>query len=104
MAIYGASKAFLNHFSEALQQEEEANGIRVQSLCPGFTRSEFHGRDSMVGFPHDQIPQEMWMESPEVVAESLAALDGGPVVLVSGAANRKLAQKSLAAQRERMPD
>ena len=38
-AVYVASKAFLNVFSESLQKELADSGIRVQSLCPGFTWS-----------------------------------------------------------------
>ncbi len=50
VAVYGATKAFLNHFSEALQLELVDTGIKVQSLCPGYTHSDFHGRDAMHGF------------------------------------------------------
>ncbi len=42
MAVYGATKAFLNYYSQALQAELAGTGIEVQALCPGFTRTEFH--------------------------------------------------------------
>lgn len=71
--VYGASKAFLNIFSEGLQQEIAAQGIKVQSLCPGYTYSEFHDRETIThtGFSRDQVPQDIWMEVPTVVASSL---------------------------------
>jgi short-subunit dehydrogenase len=81
VAIYGASKAFINHFSEALQLELKDTGIYVQSLCPGYTRSDFHERETMTGFTTDMVPEEMWMEASEVVALSLAGLGGEQVIV-----------------------
>ena len=40
--LYGASKAFLVKFSEALAAEGAPHGVNVSALCPGFTYSEFH--------------------------------------------------------------
>ena len=36
-ATYSATKAYLNVFSEALQEELKGSGVRVQTLCPGLT-------------------------------------------------------------------
>ncbi len=95
-AVYCASKGFLNLFSESLQKEVADAGIRVQSLCPGYTMSEFHDRDAMSAFDRQMVPAEEWMNAPEVVAASLAALEGGPVVLVPGEGNRESARKGVA--------
>jgi len=101
-AIYGASKAFLNHFSEALQLELRGSGIKVQALCPGYTRSEFHGREAMLGFDPAQVPEKLWMEAAEVVSLSLAALEGEQVVIVPGAVNLGMARQALHGQVERL--
>lgn len=101
-AVYGASKAFLNHYSEALQLELKDTGIKVQSLCPGYTRSEFHARDTMAGFDPALVPEAMWMEAPEVVAISLTALVDGPVVVVCGADNQRAAERGLQGQLQRL--
>jgi len=39
MAIYGATKAFVLSFSEALWQEYRTRGVRVLAVCPGATRT-----------------------------------------------------------------
>lgn len=41
MAVYGASKAFVLSFTEALWQEERKHGIRVLAVCPGMTATDF---------------------------------------------------------------
>ena len=42
MAVYGATKAFVLSFSEALgRAEEKPHGIRVLAVCPGATDTEF---------------------------------------------------------------
>jgi NAD(P)-dependent dehydrogenase (short-subunit alcohol dehydrogenase family) len=43
-AAYCASKAGLNHFSEALMQEVRYDGIRVSYVMPGSVATEFMGR------------------------------------------------------------
>ena len=97
--VYGASKAFLNIFSEGLQRELSSHGIKVQSLCPGYTYSEFHDREtiSRAGFSHEQVPPEAWMDAPEVVALSLEALNGEQVVVVPGEHNIAVARESVRA-------
>lgn len=90
-AVYAASKLFLNSFSESLQQEVAPDNIRVQALCPGFTHTDFHGRDEFQSFDKGATPESMWMSVDAVVSESLQALDeGGPVVFVAGEQNRAL--------------
>jgi short-subunit dehydrogenase len=41
MAVYGASKAFVLSFSQALAEEYRARGLRVLALCPGATATAF---------------------------------------------------------------
>ncbi len=100
LAVYGATKAFLNYFSQALQAEVAADGIEVQALCPGYIRTEFH--DAMVaeGFERERIPTEMWMDPEAVVEASLSALGTGRVVVVPGEGNGELARAVLASQLE----
>jgi short-subunit dehydrogenase len=79
---YCATKAYLTTFSEGLAAELHGTGVRVQALCPGFTRTEFHAR--MRG-PPETHPRFLWLSARSVVAYSLQCLErGGPVVCVPG--------------------
>ena len=98
VAVYGATKAFLNYYSQALQVELAGSGIEVQALCPGFTRTEFHESMSEGGFDRARIPDQMWMNADAVVAASLDALGNGQVLVVPGEHNRDLAKMALQRQ------
>ncbi len=78
---YCATKAYLTVFSEGLAAELAGTGVRVQALCPGFTRTEFHQR---MGMDAASIRRRRpWLTAEYVVDTSLAALErGGPVVCV----------------------
>lgn len=41
MSVYYATKAFVNHFSEALDAEVKGSGVTVTVLCPGPTETGF---------------------------------------------------------------
>jgi short-subunit dehydrogenase len=44
MAVYYASKAYVLHFSEALDEELSGSNVRVTALCPGPTATGFESR------------------------------------------------------------
>jgi short-subunit dehydrogenase len=69
-AIYGATKAFVNSFTEALHEELYGTGVHVQTLCPGFTYTEFQQR---AGIDISKIPTFAWMTPEAVVDASLRA-------------------------------
>jgi short-subunit dehydrogenase len=84
-ATYGATKAFVTSFSEALAEELRGTGVRVQALCPGFTRTEFQ---QVAHVDTSSIPDLAWMEPDPVVDASLKGLEAGVVVCVPGLTNR----------------
>ena len=52
MAVYGATKAFVLSFTEALSAETRGTGVRVTALCPGSKDTGFFdvaGEDALVG-------------------------------------------------------
>ncbi|NTZ06553.1 SDR family oxidoreductase [Burkholderia metallica] len=86
MAVYGATKAFLLSFSEAVWAENRHRGIRVVALCPGATQTAFFdvvgAKEAAVGVP---------MPVTNVVQEALWALDRNLSYRVVGSRNRLLA-------------
>ncbi|MCB1704677.1 MAG: SDR family NAD(P)-dependent oxidoreductase [Halioglobus sp.] len=97
-AVYGASKVFLNYYSQALQVELAGSGIEVQALCPGFTRTEFHDGMTKETFDPDRVPPQFWMTSEDVVSASLEALGSGQVLVVPSEASREVARRGLQQQ------
>jgi short-subunit dehydrogenase len=95
-ATYGATKAFVNSFTEALHEELRGSGVQVQALCPGFTRTEFQER---AGIDVQGIPSFAWMSADDVVDASLTALRRGEVVCVPGVGNRIVATAASAMPR-----
>jgi short-subunit dehydrogenase len=85
-ATYGATKAFLLSFSEALAEETRAQGIRVLALCPGATKTAFFDN------PDSMSPVGRQRSSEQVVATALRALERGKSVVIDGLANTLLAQ------------
>ncbi len=98
VAVYSATKAFLNSYSISLQQELAGSGISVQALCPGYTRTEIHDTSSMGGFDKTTVPDEYWMEAGPVVTASLEGLGGDSVIVITGESNLEVTKKSLAKQ------
>lgn len=87
--MYDATKDFLKTFSENLHLETEDKGVRIQALCPGFTRTEFHEVGDFVHFDRSVVPDHLWMTADEVVSLSLRALDKNrKVIFIPGWKNR----------------
>jgi short-subunit dehydrogenase/uncharacterized protein YndB with AHSA1/START domain len=85
-AVYGASKAFVLSFSEALWAEARTHGVAVTALCPGPTRTGFvDALGADVG--HTAIYRKLAEPEP-VIDAGLRALDKGRAVVVPGLLNR----------------
>ena len=82
-AVYGATKAFVLSFSESLNEELSGRGVRVHTLCPGFTESEFHSRAGSPG----GVPRWMGTTPEECVRRDLDAYARGEAVYIDGAIN-----------------
>lgn len=88
--VYNSTKVFLVTFSECLQAEMDACGrrVKIQALCPGFTRTDFHHVARPGGRDFSAIPPFMWMTPGEVADKSLGALKSRYVIFVPGALNK----------------
>ncbi len=78
---YCATKSYVKTFSQTLQLELAGSGVRLQALCPGFTRTEFHDR---MGTGRPPFPGLAWLSPEEVVERSLTCLEREKVVCVVG--------------------
>lgn len=86
-ATYGATKAFVNSFTQAISEELRGSGVRLQLLCPGFTRTEFQ---EVAGARTEDLPEFAWMTPEAVVDASLAGLRRGDLIVIPGAGNKVL--------------
>lgn len=89
MATYGASKAFVLHFAEAVARETMGTGVRVLAVCPGHTPTEFQKKSGA-----DRRPARTTSQTVEgVVLEALQAFEQTDAhVVVTGWPNRMLTQ------------
>ncbi len=85
MAVYGATKAFVLSFTEALWQETKSSGVRVFALCPGATETEFFARTG------EEFLTSGRQTSQQVVANAMAAIDKSTPTVISGLRNTLLA-------------
>ena len=82
-ASYCATKSWMTVFSEALYLELKGAGsrVRIQALCPGFTRTEFH--DTM-NVDKSKISSSLWMSAESVVDASLRGLERDKLFVIPG--------------------
>jgi short-subunit dehydrogenase len=85
LATYGATKAFLLHWSLALNEELRGTDVRTLALCPGYTATSFSDR---AGLAEQAVPGTFTQTSEEVVRTALRALAAGKTVVVSGWMNK----------------
>jgi short-subunit dehydrogenase len=90
-ATYGATKAYLTSFSQAVHEEVRDRGVTVLALMPGFTRSEFQDRS---GSGTAVLPGFMWMSPDDVATSGLDALARGRATFVPGVGYRAFAAVS----------
>lgn len=84
-ATYGASKAFVASFSEAVAEELADTAVRMMVLAPGHTRTGFQDN---TGFERDGWSAAGAMTVEAVVRAGLRDFTRGRVVCVPGVVNR----------------
>jgi short-subunit dehydrogenase len=94
-AVYAATKAYVNAFTQLLDGELAGTGVRVQALCPGVMRTEFYAR---MGTDLGRLPIRP-MEPSEVVRASLAGLQRGAVLCLPGLDDASALDELRAAER-----
>ena len=81
-ATYGASKAYVTSFTEALAAELGEQGVYLQALCPGPVRTEF---GEVAGISGDVFPSFAYSSASQVVDASVRAMEKREVICVPGA-------------------
>lgn len=84
MATYGATKAFVLSFSEALRVENEAKGVRIVCVCPGGVETGF---DFGTSKSRGRFENTRMSSPEEVAAASLEALEKNASCTVVGTMN-----------------
>jgi len=89
MAVYGATKAFVLSFTEALWSEERKHGIRVLAVCPGLTDTSFFkvAGDAAVKAASGMAAVRFTRTPEQVVSNTMRVLSGRKPSFVDGAAN-----------------
>ncbi|WP_346856942.1 SDR family oxidoreductase [uncultured Draconibacterium sp.] len=91
-AAYCGTKSFLNTFSESLYMEVKEKGIKVQALCPGFTKTDFHSKLKMNASERENMGKFKLMSANEVAEYSLESLKSNKVICIPGYRKRMIAK------------
>lgn len=91
MATYGATKAFVLHWSLALNEDLRGTGVRTLAVCPGPTATQFFRR---AGLKQGSVGGSLSMTCEAVVEQSLRALGAERALVVTGWKNRLVAAVS----------
>ena len=92
MSTYGATKAFVLSFTEALWAEYRGRGLHVAAICPGPVETPFI--DAMGAGVRSTAVFKMALPVDTVVRACLRALDGRRPTRIVGLVNWLLAQSS----------
>lgn len=88
-AGYGATKAFVLSYTNALRAELAGTGVSVTALCPGPVETGF---GQAAGLTDEEasgsLPKMMWVPAAEVAKAAVDGLDAGRRVVIPGRANK----------------
>jgi short-subunit dehydrogenase len=88
-ASYGAAKAFVLSYTQAMCEELRGTGVTAAALCPGPVRTAF---GEAAGIPREEaeksLPKILWEEADAVARAAVDGLAKGKDVIIPGAPNR----------------
>jgi uncharacterized protein len=84
MAVYAASKAFVNSFTEALRAEVRGSGVVVTALCPGPVHTEFGDMAKRPGREPETGPEFTYVSVEETVRDALDAIESDKPLVIPG--------------------
>jgi len=86
-SLYPGVKGLMVKFSQSLDAEYRAAGLKITAICPGFTRTEFAQQAGI----HEIMEREsrlFWQSAEAVVETAIRANERGRVVVVPGWHNK----------------
>jgi short-subunit dehydrogenase len=84
MAVYAASKAYVNSFSEALRAELRDSGVTVTALCPGPVHTEFGDVAKRPGGEPETGPEFIYVSTEQTVRDALIAIESNKPLVIPG--------------------
>jgi short-subunit dehydrogenase len=85
--LYPGVKSLMVKFSQALDAEYRATGLKITAVCPGFVRTEF-ATQAGVQEIMDREPRFFWLSAEAVAEATIRANERGRVVVIPGWHNR----------------
>ena len=85
MAVYAATKAYVNSFTEALRAEVRGTGVSVTALCPGPVHTEFGDVAKRPGGEAATGPEFIYVSVEQTARDALAAVEAGKPLVIPGA-------------------
>jgi short-subunit dehydrogenase len=87
LAVYAASKSFLQSFAEAIRHELKGTGVTITTLQPGATETEFFAR---AGMEDTKVGTEEKDDPREVARQGFAALMAGKDTVIAASLKSKV--------------
>lgn len=88
-ASYGAAKAFVLSYTQAMGEELKGTGVTAATLCPGPVKTGF---GELAGISDEEaeksLPKFLWVDADAVAKAAVDGLASGKSVIVPGAPNR----------------
>jgi hypothetical protein len=86
-SLYPGVKSLMVKFSQSLDAENRAAGVKVTAVCPGFVKTEFAAQ---AGIQHimDREQRTFFQTAEQVVEASIRANERGRVVVTPGWHNK----------------
>jgi uncharacterized protein len=100
-SVYGATKAYVLHFSEVLALEVAGSAVRVQVVLPGATGTALWNGS---GVELKDLPPEIVMNVEEMVDAALAGFDQGESITIPSLPDVNDWQRLLKARQDLQPN
>ncbi|MDT7757329.1 MAG: uncharacterized protein QOH27_3227, partial [Mycobacterium sp.] len=88
-AAYGAAKAFVLSYTQAIGEELRGTGVTAATLCPGPVNTDFGEKAGISDEDAEaSLPKAMWVDADVVAKAAVDGLAAGKTVIVPGLFNR----------------